>query len=316
MAENLKESVHQLLDGVDRVVLGKRPQATLILAAWLAQGHVLLDDVPGVAKTRLARAFAKLTDLAMGRVQGTPDLLPQDITGGPIYDMKNGDLVFRAGPVFHNILLVDEINRTTPRTQAALLECMEERQVTADGITHPLPDPFLVIATQNPVEMEGTFPLPEAELDRFLISVTLGYPDESDERELVSSFSVSDPIADLTPVLSAAALQGAAAACREVALNDATRDYLVALCRTTREHSLIELGASPRTTVRFAQLARSYAWLQGRTYVIPDDIKTLAGPVLAHRLIPSSSATVSRLSGNLLVTQILDEVPVPVEELP
>lgn len=313
MHDDLKQSAELLLDAVDRLVLGKRRETTLILAAWMASGHVLLDDVPGVAKTRLARSLAQLANLEFARVQGTPDLLPQDITGGPVYDMKTAELVFRPGPVFHHILLVDEINRTTPRTQAALLECMEERQVSADGVTYPLPSPFLVIATENPVEMEGTFPLPEAELDRFLIALSLGYPNAQDERRLVEQFSQTDPLASVEPLLDAQTLQRLQQAARDVTINDATLDYLVTLCRTTREHPLIDLGASPRTTVRYAQLARSYAYLHDRSFVTPDDIKTLAPHVLAHRLVPSSNATVSRLSGHALVGQLLDDVAVPVE---
>lgn len=315
MSNSLHETANQLLDRLDQLVLGKRPQAALILSAWLAQGHVLLDDVPGVAKTRLARAIAGLTGLTMARVQGTPDLLPQDITGGPVYDLKNGELVFRPGPVFHHILLVDEINRTTPRTQAALLECMEERQVSADGKTHLLPNPFLVIATQNPIEMEGTFPLPEAELDRFLISLSLGYPDEADERRLVEKFSTSDPISDMQPLWEGDVLAQMSEQTHTVILNEPTLDYLVKLCRSTRSHPLVDIGASPRTTVRYAQLARAYAWLSGRSYVTPDDIKYLAPHVLSHRLIPSSSASVSRIKGLTLVEQILDDVAVPVEDV-
>ncbi len=313
MAEDSLLRARKLLDAVDQLVLGKRREATLILAAWLASGHVLLDDVPGVAKTRLARSLARLTDLSFARVQGTPDLLPQDITGGPVYDMKTSELAFRPGPVFHHLLLVDEINRTTPRTQAALLECMEEHQVSADGVTYPLPDPFLVIATQNPVEMEGTFPLPEAELDRFLLSLSLGYPAEADERRLVEQFSRQDPLNEVRPVLDGDELKAMKAAAQAVAINSATLDYLVTVCRSTRQHPLIDLGASPRTTVRFAQLSRSYAFLNGRSFVTPDDIKELAPYVLAHRLVPSSSATVSRVSGNALVQQLLEEIPVPVE---
>lgn len=311
--ETTHGKAYELLDAVDRLVLGKRRETTLILAAWLAGGHVLLDDVPGVAKTRLARVLATLTALDFARVQGTPDLLPQDITGGPVYDMKSSELVFRPGPVFHHILLVDEINRTTPRTQAALLECMEERQVSADGVTHPLPQPFLVVATQNPVEMEGTFPLPEAELDRFLISLSLGYPDEDDERRLVSDFSSRDALLDATPVLDGSDLAHLRRQAESVIINDATRDYLVSLTRQSRQHPLIELGASPRTTVRFAQLARSYAFLDGRHYVTPDDIQTLAPYVLGHRLVPSSQAAVSRIKGRALVDQLVHDVPVPVE---
>lgn len=305
-----------LLEAVDNLVLGKRAQAQLILAAWLAGGHVLLEDVPGVAKTRLARVLASLAQLSFARVQGTPDLLPQDITGGPVYDMKTNELVFRPGPVFHHILLVDEINRTTPRTQAALLECMEERQVSADGRTHVLPDPFLVMATQNPVEMEGTFPLPEAELDRFLLSLSLGYPSDADERRLVETFSQEDPLTRVEPVLDGDMLSDMAQEAGTVTINPATLDYLVDLCRATRTHPLVELGASPRTTVRFAQVLRAFAWLHGRPFATPDDIKQLAPHVLSHRLLPSSSAVVSRVTGTDLVQQILEDVPVPVEQTP
>jgi MoxR-like ATPase len=314
MADTLYTRANQLLDAVDQLILGKRREAALILASWLARGHVLLDDVPGVAKTRMARVLARLTGLSFARIQGSPDLLPQDITGGPVYDLRSGELQFRAGPVFHHIVLVDEINRTTPRSQAALLECMEERQVTADGVTHPLPDPFLIVATQNPVEMEGTFPLPEAELDRFLISLSLGYPTMDDERALVQNFSQHDPIDDLVPLLSSDDLSQMADSCRQVAINAVTLDYLISLCRLTRTHPLVELGASPRTSLRFAQVARAFAWLQQRTYVTPDDIKYLAPHVLGHRLVPSPSATVSRIKGRALVEQVLDDVPVPVED--
>ncbi len=313
MSADAQESIHRLLREIDHIVLGKREQTRLILAAWIAGGHVLLDDVPGVAKTRLARALAALIGLGFARIQGTPDLLPQDITGGVVYDLKTQDLVFRPGPVFQHIILVDEINRTTPRTQAALLECMEERQVTIDGSTHPLPTPFLVIATQNPEEMEGTFPLPEAELDRFLISLALGYPSTSEERQLVLDFSNRDPLDTATPIWDGAELTALSEQAKEVLLNATTLEYLVNLCRTTREHPLVELGASPRTTVRFAQLARAFALIQGDTFVTPDHIKYLAPYVLSHRLKPSASAAVSRLGGRELVAQIVNDVPVPVE---
>lgn len=316
MENNMQSLAISLLDALDEVVLGKRTQAKLILAAWLAQGHVLLNDVPGVAKTRLARSLAALTGLSTARVQGTPDLLPQDITGGPIYDMKNGDLVFRPGPAFHNILLMDEINRATPRTQSALLECMEERQVTADGQSHTLPEPFLVIATQNPIEMEGTFPLPEAELDRFLISLSLGYPSEVDEQRLVQRFSAADPISQLKPLVEPVMLQAMTDASKAVLINDVVRDYIVALCRATRTHPLVELGASPRTSLRFAQLARSYGWLSGTDYATPDHVKFLAPYVLGHRLVPNSSARVGRINASQMVEQILSEVAVPVEDVP
>lgn len=315
MSETARGKAQELLQQLDHLVLGKRVQAQLILAVWLAQGHVLLNDVPGVAKTRLARALASLSSLTVARVQGTPDLLPQDITGGAIYDLKTSELVFRPGPVFHHILVMDEINRATPRTQAALLECMEERQVTQDGITHALPNPFLVMATQNPVEMDGTFPLPEAELDRFLVSLSLGYPDEDDEKRLVEEFSVEDPLSKATPIVNADQILRMSDEVRTVLINPPTLDYLVKLLRATRTHPLVDLGASPRTTIRFAQLLRAHAWLQGRDYATPDDIKYLAPHVLAHRLQPSSAATVSRVTGKELVQQILTDLTVPVEDV-
>ncbi|NMP23202.1 AAA family ATPase [Sulfobacillus harzensis] len=313
MQSSIHPLIAELLDALDKLVLGKRQQTSLIVAAWIAGGHVLLDDVPGVAKTRLARALARLTQLSFARVQGTPDLLPQDITGGVIYDLKSQELVFRPGPVFHHIVLVDEVNRTTPRTQAALLECMEERQVSADGVSHPLPNPFLVIATQNPVEMEGTFPLPEAELDRFLISLSLGYPTEHDVRQMVMTFSQSDALDTQEPALTETDLAAWREQAQAVTLNAASLDYLVGICRATREHPLVDLGASPRTTVRYAQMARAWAFVQGDSFVTPDHIKYLAPYILGHRLVPSASASVSRLRGASLVEKILEDVPVPVE---
>ncbi|MCY0878575.1 MAG: MoxR family ATPase [Firmicutes bacterium] len=313
---NLHDMVQNFLDAVDRVVVGKREQSRIILAAWLAEGHVLLEDVPGVAKTRLARTFAQLTNLSFARVQGTPDLLPQDITGGAIYDLKTGQWQFRPGPVFHHILLVDEINRTSPRTQAALLECMEERQVTQDGISHPLPAPFLVVATQNPIEMEGTFPLPEAELDRFLVSLSLGYPSATEERTLVQAFSQRDPLPQLGVVLDAEQLRALSEAAKSVNIGEATLDYLVDLCRASREHPAIRLGVSPRTTVRFAQLLRAYALLLGRDFVTPDDVKALAPYVFSHRLVLSQTAVVSHRQSRAVVEELLNTVPVPVERVP
>lgn len=310
------EYAQAFLQGLDQLVLGKRPQARLLLETLLAGGHVLLNDVPGVAKTRLVKATAALSNLTFARVQGTPDLLPSDITGGPIYDLKTSELIFRPGPVFHHFLLVDEINRATPRTQAALLECMEERQVTSDGTTHALPQPFLVMATQNPVEMEGTFPLPEAQLDRFWTSFSLGYPSAEDEEMLITRFGHRDPLRDAQPVLSAEAFEALVSALDEVEINGPTLSYLVAICRNTRNHPLVRLGTSPRATMQFSRLARARALLEGRAYVIPDDIKGLAPAALAHRLIPSTEAEVGRITGEDIIAQIIQETPVPVEVHP
>lgn len=309
----LDSPLSALLDVLDSVVLGQRDNVRLILAAWLSGGHVLLDDVPGVAKTRVARALSGLTGLSFARIQGTPDLLPQDVTGSMIYDMKSGDLSFRKGPAFHHLVLMDEINRLTPRTQSALLECMEEKQITVDGVSHALPHPFLVIATQNPIDMEGTFPLPEAELDRFLICLSLGYPSRTDEKEIVQRFSRQDPLAALTPQLSPTQWQLWVDEIAAIEIGEATLDYLVDLCRSTREHPLIRLGASPRATLRFAQLARSYAWTDNRQFVTPDDIKYLAPFVLSHRIEPASGSDMDITHRRQLISDVVTRISVPVE---
>lgn len=302
-----------LLDQLDTVVIGKREQARLLLSALIAGGHVLLNDVPGVAKTRLVRALAGLCDLTFARVQGTPDLLPTEVTGGMIYQPQNGTLEFRSGPIFHHLVLVDEINRATPRTQAALLECMEEHQVSADGITHPLPEPFMVLATENPVEMEGTFPLPEAQLDRFLMSFSLGYPSAEEEIEIAKKFSVKDPLTTLTPLFTASDLLELRQAAEAVVISDPVLDYLVRLCRASREHGRIVLGASPRATIQFVRVVRAYALIMGRTFATPDDVKALAPAVLSHRLVLGADAAVERLGPERVVQSLLETVSVPVE---
>lgn len=313
--ENINHRISQLLDQLETVVIGKREPSRFLLSALISGGHVLLNDVPGVAKTRLVRALAQLSSLSFARIQGTPDLLPTEVTGGMIYLPQNGSLSFRQGPVFHNLVLVDEINRATPRTQAALLECMEEHQVSADGVTHPLPEPFMVMATQNPVEMEGTFPLPEAQLDRFLLSFSLGYPTFSEEITIAAKFSGPDSLGELSPVLTASDLLSLRRAADEVVVNDAVLDYVVRLCRATRESTRIRLGASPRATIQLVRVLKSYALTLGRSYVTPDDVKTLAPVTLSHRLVLGADAAMERMAPERAIQSLLDTVNVPVESV-
>ena len=300
-------------ENIARVIVGKGDVIDLLLVALLCEGHVLLEDVPGVGKTMLAKSLAQSLDGAFRRIQFTPDLLPSDITGVAVYNQQAGDFTFRAGPVFANVLLADEINRATPRTQAALLEAMEERQVTAEGETRPLPRPFLVLATQNPIELEGTFPLPEAQLDRFLLRVPLGYPSEDDEAAIARRFEERDPLADLRPVMDGAEALRLAAEVRRIHLSEPVLRYIVGLVRATRAHPDVELGASPRATLALARAARALAALRGRAYVIPDDVKRLAPAVLTHRIIVSSALRMHVTEAGAVVASCLGSVPVPVE---
>jgi MoxR-like ATPase len=293
--------------------VGKAGAIDLLLIALLCEGHVLLEDVPGVGKTMLAKSLARTLGCSFRRIQCTPDLLPSDITGVAIFNQKRGDFEFRPGPVFANILLADEINRATPRTQSALLEAMEERQVTAEGETRLLPRPFLVLATQNPVELEGTFPLPEAQLDRFLLRLRLGYPSEQEEAAIVRRFADAEPLAELQPVVQAEEILALSGAAQRVHLSEPVLDYAVRLVRATRDHPDAELGASPRATLALARTARARAALHGRAYVIPDDVKTLAPAVLAHRLIAGAAAQLRGGGTEAIVAACLQSVAAPVE---
>ncbi len=300
-------------ESVSRVIVGKEATIDLLLVALLCEGHVLLEDVPGVGKTMLAKSLARSLGCTFRRIQCTPDLLPSDVTGVAVFNQKSTEFEYRPGPVFANVLLADEINRATPRTQSALLEAMEERQVTAEGETRLLPRPFLVLATQNPVELEGTYPLPEAQLDRFLLKLRLGYPSQEEEAAIVRRFSGREPLAELRPSLEAAALAPLMAQVQQIHLSDAVLDYAVRLVRATRAHADVELGASPRATLALASTARARAALQGRAFVLPDDIKALARPVLEHRLILAPAAQLQGGGPEAIVAACLQNVEVPVE---
>jgi MoxR-like ATPase len=316
-ADEIAGAVHQaagrIVENVERVIVGKREAVELIVVALLCEGHVLLEDVPGVGKTLLAKAVAKSVDGSFRRIQFTPDLLPSDVTGLNIFDRKADEFRFQPGPVMANVVLADEINRATPRTQSSLLEAMEERQVTIDGDTKLLPRPFLVLATQNPVEQEGTFPLPEAQRDRFLMTVRPGYPSAEDEEKILLRFERRNPVDTLVPAISAGDLTALQEMCREIPMSDAVRGYVVQLVRATRDHPGIRLGASPRATQSLYRSAQALAAMQGRAYVLPDDVKMMAAPVLAHRLVVDTDARLGGRTAEALIEAITDRVPVPTE---
>jgi len=302
----------KIIANVEKVVIGKRQEIILALVAYLSEGHILLEDVPGVAKTMLARALAKSVGCSFKRVQCTPDLLPNDITGASIFNPKTTEFEFRAGPLFAQIVLADEINRTTPRTQAALLEAMAERRVTVDGQTYVLERPFLVIATQNPVDHEGTFPLPEAQLDRFLVRLSLGYPGQEEEAKMLELLRGEHPIDKLEAVVSAADLVACQQAVREVYVDPKVRDYLLEIVRHTREHDDIALGGSPRASMALYRAGQALAAIRGHEFVLPDDIKRMAPPVLSHRLIVRPESRLRKVTAAAVVQEILTETSVPV----
>jgi MoxR-like ATPase len=301
----------RLIDNLEHVIVGKRDALELIVVGLLCEGHVLIEDVPGVGKTMLARSLAKSLDCQFNRIQFTPDMLPSDITGVSIYNQKQGEFEFRPGPIIGQIILADEINRATPKTQAALLEAMEEHQVTVDGVTHVLPRPFMVLATQNPIEYEGTFPLPEAQLDRFLLRVRLGYPEYIDEIKILDSQRLRHPIETLTSVMSAQEVLSAAEQIRSVFVSSAAKRYITELSRRTRQSADIYLGSSPRGTLALSRAAQAQAALRGREHILPDDIQDVAIPILAHRIIISPAARLRELSADRIVQEIVHNTPVP-----
>ena len=302
----------KLQENISRVIVGKEESIELILTAMLAQGHVLLEDVPGTGKTTMAKSLAKSLSCDFARVQFTPDLLPADITGMRVYSQQTGQFTFLKGPAFTNILLADEINRATPRTQSALLECMEERQISEGGVTYTLEEPFLVIATQNPVDTQGTFPLPEAQLDRFLMRLSLGYPSREESVTMMERFIRSQPLATVESVATAEELREAAVLCRECKVSRDVMDYMVALCEAARNPDKVRLGPSPRALLALMRACQALAAIRGRDYVIPDDVKVLAVPVLAHRILLRGISY--QATGETFVAGLLKEVPAPTEE--
>jgi MoxR-like ATPase len=302
-----------LLAAIERVIVGKRHVVRLLMAALLCEGHVLIEDVPGIGKTMLARTLAAALDCSFRRLQFTPDMLPSDITGSNVFDQRTAQFEFRAGPVFANVVLADEINRATPRTQSALLEAMEERQVSVDGVSLPLPRPFLVAATQNPVELEGTFPLPEAQLDRFLLRLQIGYPSAEEEAVILERFALDDPVHEVGPAIDMPTLLAWQRRRGSVRVAPDVRDYLLSLVRATREHDDVVLGASPRAALGVYRACQAWALLEGRDYVIPDDVKLLLGPALAHRLVLSAGGRLRGASAEAVVQAVLGGAAVPVE---
>ncbi len=309
--EDPKIIAERIIENVQKVVIGKEGEVRLTVVSLLCAGHLLIEDVPGVGKTTLARSLAKSTGCDFKRIQFTPDILPSDVTGVSVYNMKTSDFEFRAGPISAQIVLADEINRATPKTQSALLEAMEEHRVTVDGVTRPLPEPFMVLATQNPIEYEGTFPLPEAQMDRFLMRVHLGYPSTTDEVLMMDSQQTSHPVETLVQVTDASEILGMQRAVKEIYVDPLIKQYIVSLVDMTRQHESVYLGASPRGSLALYRTSQARALLDGRDYVIPDDVKELAYATLGHRVIVSPSARVKSISSSDIILGCLERVPVP-----
>ncbi|HET7141905.1 MAG TPA: MoxR family ATPase [Candidatus Limnocylindria bacterium] len=310
MVKNVQEPAERVVANVERVIIGKHVEVRMALVALLCEGHILIEDVPGVGKTMLAKALSRSIGCSFRRIQFTPDLLPSDVTGLSIFNQKTQEFEFRPGPIMAQVVLADEINRATPKTQSALLECMEERQATIDGVTYPMPSPFLVIATQNPIEYEGTFALPEAQLDRFMLRLRMGYPKAMEEIVILDEQKRLHPIDDLRQVLDLEELRQMQAGIKEIYVDQTVADYIVRLVTATREHPDVYLGASPRGSINLYRSGQALAALEGRDYVIPDDVKQLAVAVLAHRLIVKSQASLREIDPDAIVREILTQVPV------
>jgi MoxR-like ATPase len=303
---------NKVIANVEKVIVGKRQQVTLALVAYFCEGHLLLEDVPGVAKTMLARALARSVGCSFKRLQCTPDLLPTDITGVSVFNQKTTEFEFRAGPIFAQIVLADEINRATPRTQSALLEAMAEARVTVDGQTYALKPPFLVLATQNPIDHEGTFPLPEAQLDRFLVRLSLGYPSLEEEGKMLERLQHGHPIDELQPIVSGADVVACQHQVREIYVDDKVRKYILEIVHATRQHEAVSLGGSPRASIALFRTGQALAAINSRDFVLPDDVKRMAQPVLGHRLILKPESRLRKVSPSAVIKDVLDEVAVPV----
>jgi MoxR-like ATPase len=312
-ADEFTETARSIVTNIERVIEGKNATVRLALAVLLAEGHLLIEDVPGVGKTKLAKALARSIDCTVRRIQFTPDLLPSDVTGVSVYNQETREFEFKPGAVFANLVVGDEINRASPKTQSAMLECMEERQVTIDGITYQLQVPFMVIATQNPIEMEGTYPLPEAQRDRFTARIAVGYPDTAAELEMLEVHGAHDPMDELRPVTDAGTVRRMIAFVRDIHVADTIKQYAVDLVNATRESPDLRLGASPRATLQLMRTSRAVAALEGRDYVLPDDLQSLAVPVLAHRIIPTAEAQLGRRTTDAIMADMVLRLALPTD---
>jgi MoxR-like ATPase len=302
----------KIVENMSRVIVGKEGPARLMVIALASSGHVLIEDVPGIGKTTMANTMAKSVGLSFNRIQFTPDILPSDITGFTIFNQKTGEFEYRSGNIMSNVILADEINRTSPKTQASMLEVMEEKQVTVDGKTYSVPNPFMVIATQNPVEYMGTYPLPEAQMDRFMMKISMGYPSRSEEVEILYKFQKSSPIRELTPVVTSEELLDLQQQVREVRMDQSLAGYIVDLITATRRHEHVMLGCSPRASISLFRASQAAALYEGRDYVIPEDIRDLAVPVLSHRLVLKQEAKIKRITNESIISEIIEDQKIPV----